>query len=376
MKILIISNMAAGLLNLRRELIEKLLEISGVYICVPIDEYSSSITDVGANLIGIDLERRGTNPFHELSSYKKYKKIIRECNPDVVLTYTIKPNIYGGIVCRRQKVPYICNITGLGTELQGSSFRAKVMMQIYAYSVKKASKVYVQNTYILERFNKCKVISNCEVLPGSGVNLKKHYYEEYPSEEDGIKFLYIGRLMKDKGSDELIYAAEKIARKYRNTRFDVVGTFEEAEYEEIINRLSDKGIMKYYPFQENIHEIIKEHHCIIHPSYHEGMSNALLEAAAVGRPVIATNIPGCRETFDDEITGIEVNVKDKDSLVLGIEKFLNMTPQRRQEMGFNGRIKVEKEFDRNIIVNKYIEKIREIVDSCNLQDVSIEKTQS
>lgn len=360
MNVLIISNYAAGLLNLRRELIEELVKVANVTVCVPLDEYSDSITEYGVKLVGVKLERRGKNPINELSLIKEYGRIIKGYSPDVVLTYTIKPNIYGGIVCRLMRVPYIANITGFGTELQGASLSSKALMCLYAYSVRKAKKVFVQNIAILRRLKKHHVSSNCELLPGSGVNLTKHCFEKYPSEEDGVRFLYIGRMMKDKGSDELLYAAEKIAKANHNVYFDVIGLCEEDKYVNTINKLARSGIMKIYPFQDNIHDVIKDHHCIIHPSYHEGMSNALLEAAAVGRPVIASNISGCKETFDDGISGFSVEARDKEDLILGINKFLNMSPEEHARMGAAGRKKMETSFDRQIIVQKYLHIIKDI----------------
>ncbi len=360
MDVLIISNNAAGLLNLRRELIQALVQMADVYICVPPDSYSNQITDVGGNLIETAFERRGKSILSEIILLKKYRNIIKKYHPDVVLTYTIKPNIYGGLVCRATGTPYIVNVTGLGTELQNNSVFSRILFKLYTFSVRKAKKIYVQNCSIKERFEKHRVSENCEVLPGSGVNLKKHCYERYPSETDGISFLFIGRVMKDKGIEELIYAADIISKRNKNVVFDLVGYYDESEYKEQIDSLIARRVMRFYPFQENIHNVIKEHHCIIHPSYHEGMSNAILEAAAVGRPVIASDISGCIEAFDDKISGISVKVKDKEDLVRGIEEFLSLTLSEREQMGIAGRRKMERFFDRKIVVDKYITEIKKL----------------
>ena len=360
MNVLIISNNAAGLLNLRRELIISLIQIADVYVCVPPDNFSNQIIDLGGKFIEIPFDRRGKNITGEIVLLKKYISIIKKYRPDVVLTYTIKPNIYGGLVCRLTGTPYIANVTGLGTELQKNSAFSKILFKLYSFSIKKAKKVYVQNRSIKERFEKNNVSENCEVLPGSGVNLEKHCYERYPSEENGISFLFAGRIMKDKGIEELIYAAENVWKTNKKVVFDLIGYYDEKEYKEQIDSLIKRGIVRFYPFQENIHDVIKEHHCIIHPSYHEGMSNAILEAAAIGRPVIASNIPGCMEAFDDKTTGIAIKAKDKDDLVRGIKVFLSLSTLEREQMGIAGRCKMEKSFDRKIVVDKYIAEIKKL----------------
>ncbi len=360
MKVLVLSNNAAGLMSLRGELLEALVEKYDVSVCVPHDEYTKRIAEIGGTLIEIEMDRRGKNLTEEIKTVGRYKEIVQREEPDVVLTYTIKPNIYGGIACRKLKIPYITNITGLGTELQGDSVFAKLLMRVYIFGIKKARKIYVQNTAIQEKLARYGVSDNCEILPGSGVNLTKHCYEAYPAENEAIKFLFIGRVMKDKGIEELIYAARNIVINHKNVVFDMIGYYDESEYKGQIDELIQNGVMRFFPFQENIHDVIKDHHCIIHPSYHEGMSNALLEAAAVGRPVIASDIPGCRETFDDGLSGIAVKVKDGESLKAGIERFLSMTEKDHKRMGLAGRKKVEENFDRQIVIGKYINTISEI----------------
>jgi glycosyl transferase GT4 family len=361
MKILVLSNNAAGLVSLRRELIEALVERYDVSVCVPHDDYTTRIIEMGAKLIEVDMNRRGKKMIEEIKTIGAYKKIMQREKPDVVLTYTIKPNIYGGLVCRKLKIPYITNITGLGTELQSNSLFSRILMLLYMYGIKKAKKVFVQNTEIQKKLARYGISNNqCELLPGSGVNLTKHCYEAYPTEKQGIRFLFIGRVMKDKGIEELIYAARKVVSVYYNVIFDIIGYYDESKYKEQIDELTQRGVMRIFPFQENIHDVIKEHHCIIHPSYHEGMANALLEAAAVGRPVIASDIPGCRETFDDGLSGIAVKVKDKESLKLGIERFLSMAEGAHEKMGIAGRKKVEECFDRRIVIGKYRSALDEI----------------
>jgi galacturonosyltransferase len=197
------------------------------------------------------------------------------------------------------------------------------------------------------------------VLPGSGVNLIEHKFEDYPESEENIHFLFIGRIMKDKGIDELLEAARRIKQKYPNVHFELIGFCEEG-YEDKLQELMNLGIIKYHGLQDDVHSFIKNSHAVILPSYHEGMSNALLEAATTGRPVIASKITGCKETFDDGISGLGFEVKNVDSLENTIIKFIELPLEKKRAMGLAGRRKMEKEFNRQIVVLAYIEEIEKL----------------
>ncbi|HOA82196.1 MAG TPA: glycosyltransferase, partial [Defluviitaleaceae bacterium] len=202
------------------------------------------------------------------------------------------------------------------------------------------------------------------LTPGSGVNLKYHCFEEYPDSDNIIKFLFIGRIMKDKGIDELLEAAQKVKCMYPNVQFDLVGYCEE-NYTKRLSDFENRGIIKYHGQQDDVHSFIKGAHAIIHPSYHEGMANVLLEAASTGRPVLASNIPGCRETFDEGVTGYGFEVRNTSALVNTIEKFIKLPYEDKKQMGIAGRVKVEHEFDRQIVVDCYMEEIGEILSRQN-----------
>ena len=278
-----------------------------------------------------------------------------------MLTYTIKPNIYGGYICGRFKIPYIVNITGLGSSIENSSkFKRKIMLWMYKKGLKKATKVFFQNEYNKKVFENNNLVNcNTELIPGSGVNLEKHCFEEYTNNKN-INFLFIGRLMKEKGLNEFLEATKIIKSKYNNVEFNVIGGYQE-QYYDIITDLHNKGIIKYNGVQQDVHSFIKQADATILPSYHEGISNVLLETAACGRPILATNIPGCKETFIDNETGIGFKKKNTQDLIRAIEKFLSLTYEERKIMGKKGREKIEKEFDRNIVINAYINSINKIL---------------
>lgn len=357
-KILILANNDVGLYNFRKELIEKLIkENYELYISLPDGEKISLLKDLGCNFVETNVDRRGMNPLNDIKLLLNYFKIIKKIKPDIVLTYTIKPNIYGGIACRLKKVPYLVNITGLGTAIESKGILSKILLKLYKFALKRAKCVFFQNEANKDLFIKCKIVKdNYKLIPGSGVNLIENSFTEYPK-NDVIKFLFIGRVMKTKGIEEFLETAKIIKEKYKNTEFIILGGYDQEIYREKINEYVNKDIVKYEGFQKDVRKYILESNCIILPSYNEGMANVLLEAASTGRPIIASNINGCKEAINEGINGYLVEAKSVNSLVEKIEKFINLSYDEQREMGTKGREKVEKEFDRNIVIKAYMEEI-------------------
>lgn len=356
MKILVLANFGMGLYNFRKELLEELIKQKHeVYVSLPDDdEYVTKLTNIGCKFIETSVSRRGTNPLTDLKLLLNYRKIVKNVKPDMVLTYTIKPNIYGGLVCRISKIPYIANITGLGTAVENSGLLQKVTLFLYRFSLSKARCVFFQNRENQEFMTKRKVIKGgYKILPGSGVNLNHYELIDYPSDEY-INFLFISRIMKEKGIDQYLEAASYITEKYSNTVFHIVG-FCESEYEDQLIEMQAKGIVKFHGKQSDVREFYKISHCTIHPSYYpEGMSNVLLETAACGRPIITTNRSGCREVVDVGVNGYIVEQKSSKDLIEKIEKFINLDYESKKQMGIRGRYKVEEEFDRQIVTDTYL----------------------
>lgn len=361
MKILILTNNDIGLYKFRKELLHNLIESGNrVYISLPDGKYISSLKEMGCLFYETSVDRRGVNPFKDLCLLLQYNQLIKKINPDVVLTYTIKPNIYGGIICRLRHVKYIENITGLGTAIENGGILSKVLLFLYGLSLKDASQIFFQNKGNQLFFEKNRIGRKSRLIPGSGVNLQEHCYEEYPADTGEIRFLFVGRIMRDKGIEELLSCAEYCKTMYPNLQFNLAGDYDDEGFRNRIELLERKGVVRFLGHQTDIHSIMKEHHAVILPSYHEGLSNVLLEAAACGRPVLASNILGCRETFDNHITGIGFDAKDTNSLIATIEEFLSLPYEKKKEMGIQGRKKMEDEFDRKIIINAYIQEIKEI----------------
>ncbi|MBS8265632.1 glycosyltransferase family 1 protein [Mesobacillus boroniphilus] len=367
MKILVLANFGMGLYNFRKELLEELIKQNNeVYISLPNDEYIPKLKKLGCKFIDTNLDRRGKNPLADFKLLLSYLKILKDTKPDIVLTYTIKPNVYGGIACSITKTPYITNITGLGTSIENKGLIQKITLMLYRLGLKKASCVFFQNKTNRMFFKDNRIVeSKTRLIPGSGVNLQQHRFEEYPPSDGKIRFLFIGRIMKAKGIEELLEAAKLVKESYSNVQFDLIGGTEEENYQEKIDKLERLDIIKYHGQQDEAHSFISSSHAIILPSYHEGLANVLLESSSSGRPVLASEVPGCVETFDDGLTGFGFQAKSVEGLVEAIIKFINLPYDQKREMGIAGRIKMKNEFDRNIVINAYLEEINKVMDKEN-----------
>ncbi len=361
MTIAILSNDHAWTYNLRKEVIQALIsEGHRIVLILSYGEKIEKLKEMGCEFIDIPFERHGTDFLKELKLISNYKKILKELKPDIVLSYTIKPNIYGGMVCNSLKIPFFPNITGLGTAVENKGPLQPLFIMLYKLGLKKATNIFFQNTENLEFMKKHRILNSpYTLLPGSGVNLSHFKLLEYP-DENKTSFVFISRIMKEKGIDQYLEAAKYIKGKYENTDFHICG-FCEAEYKGKLNEYIDNGTVIYHGMVSDVRDVLKDVHCTVHPTYYpEGLSNVLLESATSGRALITTDRAGCREVIEDSINGYICKEKDSSNLILQIEKFLNLSYEEKKQMGLNGRLKVEKEFDRNIVVSKYLEQIKKV----------------
>lgn len=368
MKVLILANNDLGLYKFRKEFISELLLpgsfINGriakpceVFISLPYGDFIPELVNMGCRFIDTPLERHGTNPIEELKLKSRYKRIIREVHPDIVFSYTIKPNIYGGMACKELKIPCVMNITGLGTAVENGGVMQKIMLVLYRLALQGAKKVFFQNSDN-ERFFAAHRLAEGkrDMLPGSGVNVDHYSVLDYPS-EDMVEFVFISRIMKEKGIDQYLEAAKVIRKKYPQTKFHICGACE-PEYDGELQKLVDDKTVIYHGLVKDIAAIHRVTHCTVHPTYYpEGMSNVLLEACASGRPIITTDRAGCREIIDDGVNGFVVKQEDSDDLIEKLEAFINLPYEQKKAMGLAARAKVEKEFDRQIVVRKYVDEL-------------------
>ena len=356
-KILIITNHSYMLYRFRLELIEKLAEDYEVVLSMPFVGHEEDFQKLGFRCIETKLERRGMNPTKDFSLIREYEHQLREINPDLAITYSIKPNIYAGWLCGRNGIPYVPVIQGLGSAFEDPNIE-KLVSFMYKHALMDASVVFFENSADASFFQNKKLVSSdkVKVLPGAGVNLKIYDYRQYP-ENNVFRFAYIGRIMREKGIGELFAACEDLRNRGYQFILDFVGFYEdenEEDYRNEIERQVIRGQADDRGFKEDPRPYYEIADCVVMPSYHEGMSNVLLEAAAMGRPVITTDIPGCREAVDDGISGLLVKSKDVVSLTEAMETMLNTTREERETMGKEGRKKMEKCFDKNKVVEETI----------------------
>ena len=362
-RILFLAQHFITLHSFRRELIEQLCaEGHDVFLSLPVSDENKFFENLGCRIIPTEIDRRGVNPFKDFKLILFYKKIITKIDPDIIFSYTIKPNIYGTIASNRKKrkngmyFKQVCNVTGTGGTFLEDNLVAKICKFLYKHSVKNCYKVFFQNTGDRDMFIKNGMVKdNWDMLPGSGVNLDQFRLEPLPEDKD-INFIFIGRVMKLKGIDEFLDAAKKIKAIYPNTNFFIAGFIEEGEYKEKVD--SYRNFVVPLGFVKDITGEIIKCHCTILPSHGgEGVPNVLLESAAMGRICIGSSIPGTEDVIEDGKTGYLFEPGNVDSLVTAIEKVLKLSYEEKIAMGIAGRAKVEKEFNREIVVQKYMNEV-------------------
>lgn len=361
-RVLILSNHFITLYNFRKELITRLVEEGHeVFISMPESDDNSFFSDMGCEIIKTPVDRRGINPIRDCGLIINYIKVMNRLRPDIIFSYTIKPNIYGCIASNITKSKQISNITGTGATFLSENAVSAIAKVLYKLSLKRSYKVYFQNSGDRDLFvDNNMIMSNYAMLPGSGVNLSHYLYSDFPSDKE-TNFIFIGRVMKLKGVEQYLQCAKIIKSQYPHTNFYIAGFIEEEECGKVVNDYHTEGIVKYIGFQKDIKSWIQKCHCTILPSHGgEGVPNVLLESAAIGRICIASDIDGSKDVIDDGKSGYLFDVGSAKSLIEKVEKVLKLSFEEKKEMGLSGRSKVEREFDRNIVINTYLKELEDL----------------
>ena len=356
-KLLVISNSSGGLYGFRKELLSELLKTVSVSAAVPNTGKEDELRDMGVDIIDINVDRRGVNPFKDLTLLINLKRVIRTKKPDLVITYTIKPNIYGGIASKLCGVDYAANITGLGTAFQKKGVLRSFVVWLNRIALKKAKVVFFENSHNKDVFVNNRIIKEEQscLLNGAGVNIDHFSVRRYPDDIDEFRFLFIGRIMKEKGFLELIRAIKRMRNDGVNCSLSVLGGFEEENLKDVVDECSSEGWLNYHGIQADVRPFIEDAHCFVLPSYHEGMANTNLECAACGRPVITSNIPGCKEAVLDGVSGYLCEPQNEESLYDAMVKMSRLSRDDREAMGIAGRHHVERVFDKRIVVKETID---------------------
>ena len=354
-RIAILANHSGGLYDFRKDLISELKKHANVTVAVPHNDRWEELHKLVDEVIELPVDRRGMNPIHDSKLFRQYRAMLKEVKPDLVLTYTIKPNIYGGLACRMAHIPYAVNITGLGSAIENGGWLKKFVLALYKPALKGARVVFFENAGNRDTLAATGVVPRGRdaVLNGAGVNLDDYPYQSYP-QEGPVRFLFVGRVMHEKGVDELFAAAKRMKQEYGDgVEFHIVGSFEEG-YKPLMDELEQAGVAQYHGYQSDMKRFYAMASCVVLPSYHEGMSNVLLEAAASGRPLITSDIPGCREAVEDGNSGYLCPAKDANALYGAMRRFMELPKDRRVELGRCGRERMKQKFSKTAVVTETI----------------------
>lgn len=350
-RFLIISNSSDGLYGFRKELLASLKNLGEVFLSVPNSGHIEDLKKLGCTIIETPLDRRGINPIKDFTLLLRYIHIINQVKPTYVITYTIKPNIYGGLACRLSKTPFAANITGLGTTFQKKGIIRSLVTKLYSITIRHAKVVFFENISNLLTLVNLKIIreKQCCLLNGAGVNLQHYSFSNYPHEFKSTHFLFIGRVMAEKGVNELFAATKRLVDDGFNCKLSILGYYEE-NYKDIIDSFQKQSWLIYNGFQSDVRPFIENSHCFVLPSWHEGMANTNLEAASMGRPIITSNIHGCREAVINGKSGLLCEPKNANSLYETMKAFCELSYEEKKQMGIAGRRHMEEVFDKNKVV--------------------------
>lgn len=364
----IVINTSWHIYNFRTGLVAALQKMGYKVVAIaPKDVYSPKLIESGMDYFEIEMNNMGTNPIEDTKLTCEYYKLFEKIKPDLLLLYTIKPNIYGSIAAKMLNIPVISSITGLGTVFLHDNISSKIAKLLYKIALKIPRKVFFENPYDKDVFidqgfvEKEKVV----LIPGAGINTNEYSpmgKDEF-NEEQQLKFLFIARLVKDKGLIEYIEAIKLLRAKYPNIEFAILGPYYPGNPTAITKKEMggwiEEGLVNYLGESDDVKSIISKYDCIVLPSYREGLSRVLLEAASMAKPIVTTNVPGCRDVVEDGVNGFLCEKEDAADLADKMEKIIQLTHAEQRHMGERGRERVVKEFDEPIVNDKYIVAIEE-----------------
>jgi len=359
MHLIVTANSAWNIINFRKPIIESFLQQGyKVSVIAPSDHAVKKITDMGCDYYPIQMNRSGMNPINELFFFLALKKFFKEIKPDCILSFTIKNNIFGAFAARSLDIPFIPNISGLGTAFMSNNLIKILVKLLYKFAFKSMNTVFFQNPDDADLFISNKLIKSSQValVPGSGVDLEYFSYNKL-LHDDKTTFLFIGRLLVDKGINEFINAAKKVKDIYPTAHFQVLGGIDLNNRSSISNEKVEswvsEGAVEYLGLKDDVRPFIMEATCVVLPSYREGAPRALIEAAAMGRPLIASDVPGCRSVVEHGKNGFLCDVKDEDSLASAFIRFINLSKHSKSNFSFASRRKMSDEFAKEIVVKGY-----------------------
>jgi glycosyltransferase involved in cell wall biosynthesis len=369
MRIAVTVNTSWNIYNFRMGLIEALKKAGHEVVAIaPHDAYTDMIGKAGIPCHPIKMENKGSNPLKDLLLIIQLYKLYKKLKPDVILQYTIKPNIYGSIAAGILNIPVINNVSGLGTVFLHDNLVSAIALRLYKFAFRFPAKIFFQNEDDRKLFIEKKIAKPeiTDVLPGSGIDLNKFSQRVYKRNSPFV-FLMVARLLYDKGIVEYAEAGKILKARGKDVKLKVLGSPDKESKLGIPLSLLDKwikqGYIEYGGFSDNIIEDMKNADVVVLPSYREGTPRTLLEAASMGIPLITTNVPGCREVVTDNKNGYLCSAKDAAGLAKQMEKMLELSDEQLMNMGKYSREIALTKFDQNIVSRKYLDEITTIFSS-------------
>jgi len=365
MKVIVFSNTSWNLFNFRLPLMTRLQEEGyEVVAAAPEDKYSERIRRLGFRYLNVPLDNKGTNPVRDLILLLRLFRVFRREKPDMILTYTPKPNIYAAIAAGCLSIHLIPNISGLGNVFIRQGMVTRIVKMLYSVALRFPAIVLFQNYDDLKLFVKLALVDGAKAkrIPGSGINTAYYKPEELcPTHTRGFVFLLVGRMLWDKGVGEYVEAAKILSAKYPDVVFRLLG-FLDVENPQAVSKQQmqtwvEEGVVEYVGESDDVKSYMLDADCVVLPSYREGLPRTLLEGASLGRPLICTDVPGCRDVVDAEVTGYLCEVRNAVDLAGKMERMISLSQQQRLNMGKRGREKVIREFDENIVIDQYLREI-------------------
>lgn len=360
MKVAIVLNTSWNIFNFRMNLIRS-LQGQGyeVHTIAPLDEYTSKLTEAGCIHHALKMDSRGANPLKDIALIFELYAIYKLVKPDVILHYTIKPNVYGSLAASFLKIPVVNNVCGLGTVFLKKDLLSFMAKLLYKISFRYPKKVFFQNHDDLQLFIDQKLVpaNTVDLLPGSGIDLEKFKPREFQRNEK-FTFLLISRLISDKGIFEYIEAVKKLKADGLYAHFQILGAMDPEHKrgikKSLIQEWINSGTVEYLGTTEDVRHFIHQADCIVLPSYREGTPRTLLEAASSSKPIIATNVPGCNHVVEDNVNGLLCTLKDAQDLAAKMNTMAHFSDDTLKSFGYNGRLKMEAEYSESIVINKYL----------------------
>ncbi|MGB7373494.1 glycosyltransferase family 4 protein [Pontixanthobacter sp.] len=358
--IILTVNAAWNIANFRMPLIRALLANGHtVTVLAPKDDAVETLRNVGCQWVDLEIDKQGLNPLKDAKLIAEFRKHFKSLKPDIILSFTIKNNVFGALAAKPLRIPFVPNVTGLGTAFLSSGILLRLARGLYRTAFRSLPVVFFQNRDDRDLFVKFGLIApnQAQLLPGSGIDLSAFSPAPYSDGTGALRYLFVGRIIRDKGVIEFVEAARIVKAERSNIRFQMLGAIGFANRTSIpvqqVQEWQDEGLIEYLGITTDVRVPMADSDCIVLPSYREGAPRTLIEGAALGRPAIATNVPGCNAVVDHGITGLLCAARDSSALACAMLQFGEMSQAERAEMGRKARSKIEKEYSVEHIIAAY-----------------------